>query len=194
MALWSAIALHAFRGMLGRMSKGLVGLDREEADMLVASAFLEALGRVRPARDPARIPMYVRQETWRAVMTELKRDARASHYRAGDEDDDWAAGSENDQTWDDEWLAGRPSHPPSRCVDPDTLADPASLVPIEDRLTIREPMAKSICDEDLLRAHALRGGLRRLTHCLLEDGTARQREHMYRQLIRRAQKIVARRK
>ncbi len=55
-------------------------------------------------------------------------------------------------------------------------------------------MADSVCDDDLLRAHAVRGGLRRLTQCLLEDATAREREHVYRQLLRRAQRLVARRK
>jgi hypothetical protein len=192
--LWSAIAFHAFRGMLGRLSKTLVGVKPEEADSLVACAFVEALTRVRPARDPERIALYVRQETRRVVFAALEREAPARPLGADDEEDDWTAPPPDDPESDDEAADIARAHARSRTIDPDTLADPASLVPIEDRLLVGEPSASHVSDEDLLRAHAVRGGLRRLTNCLFADAPARQREHVYRQLLRRAQQIVARRK
>ncbi len=86
--LGSAIVLHAFRGMLGKLSKGLVGIEREDADALVGWALVEALRRVRPDHDPARIAMYVRQETRRVLFAALARDARARPYALIDEDDE----------------------------------------------------------------------------------------------------------
>jgi hypothetical protein len=192
--LWSAIALHAFRGMLGRLSKTLVGIDPDEADSLVVCAFAEALTRVRPARDPARIALYVRQETRRVVFAQLERDARARPHGADDEEDEWADPPPDEPASDDESSGLATARARSRVVDPDTLADPASLVPIEDRLVVGgEPSASQVSDEDLMRAHAVRGGLRRLTNCLFEDAPLPQREHVYRQLLRRAQLLVARR-
>ncbi|MGH7297426.1 MAG: hypothetical protein ACRELB_20990 [Polyangiaceae bacterium] len=203
--LGSAIVLHAFRGMLGRLSKGLVGVERDDADALVASALVEALQRVRPARDPARIAMYVRQETRRVVFAALERDGRARWYESDDDEEEEAyvaepssdgrAGAPDDWSPDDDAPgAFGASTPRSRGVDLDRLPDPESLVPIEERIDMRRPSASRVSDEDLLRAHAIRGGLRRLTSCLFEDASAREREHVYRQLLGRAQRLVARRK
>ena len=237
--LGAAIVLHAFRGMLGKLSKGLVGIEREDADALVAWALVEALRRVRPAHDPARIAMYVRQETRRVLFAALARDARARPYALIDEDDEGEgaevqehhgtdlppveeahddrpdapdderddaeavpddedeehpAAPESEWAPDQDGLDMTAARPRWRSVDPDTLVDPASRVPIEERLDLQAATANRVCDDDLLRAHAVRGGLRRLTRCLLADASARQREHMYRQLLRRAHQLVARRK
>ena len=190
--LASAIVLHAFRGMLGRLSRGLVGVERDDAEALVACALVEALRRVRPARDPERIAMYVRQETRRVVFAALARDARARVEEPDDEDR--AAAPDEDGARDDDAPGMAQAKPRGRRVDPETIADPASRVPIEEWLDARAVTADRVSDEDLLRAHAVRGGLRRLTRCLFDDASARQREHVYRQLLRRAQRLVARRK
>lgn len=210
--LGAAIVLHALRGVLGGLAKSLVGIDRDEADALVVCALVETLPRMRRPRDPAWVVMDVRQETRRALFASLERDARARPYRTDEEEaaaeaelaglsqDDLAAAADDDlarddapSPEDDPAELGKSRHRP-RWVDLDTLVDPASLVPIEERLDAKEPTASSISDEQLLRAHAVRGGLRRLTRHLFADASARQREHEYRQLLRRAQKIVARRK
>jgi hypothetical protein len=149
------------------------------ADALVAWAMLEAMMRVRPWRDPMRIAMYLRQEMRRVLFAQLQREARARRHLAEDEEDDDEA-SEDATSYD--------------VVDPDTLADPVSLVPIEERIVVWEPTPGSVSDEDLLRAHAVRGGLRRLTRCLFEHASERHREQVYRQLLRRAQQLIARRK
>jgi hypothetical protein len=177
--LWSGIVLHAFHDMLGRLSRSLVGVERDEADALVAWALIEALMRVRPARDPDRLPMYLRQETRRVLFADMLRDARARQHRPEDEEDE-------DDARDD-----APSYP---VVGPETLADPASLVPIEERLAFREATAGHVSDEYLLRAQTVRGGLRRLTECLFEHASARHREQRYRHLLRRTRHLVLRRK
>jgi hypothetical protein len=80
----------------------------------------------------------------------------------------------------------------ARLPDPETLVDPESQDPLEDRLTFQAPTARSIPDEVLLRAHRVRGGLRRLTNHFFEDESPRTREHVYRQLWLRTQRLLAR--
>jgi hypothetical protein len=213
--LWSAIALHVFRGMLAHLLKGLRGVDdRNEAQGLVVAGLLEALMRVRPERDPDRIAMYVRQETRRVVFAAVRRDTRARQYWPAEEEeacsgDDDPSGEEpvgaeeessSEDGWDDDATFHEAPRDPlareaaSREVAPDTLADPETVVPIEDRMLFCEPMPSNIPDEVLLRAHAVRGGLRRLTHHLFADASARHREHVYRLLLRRTQRLLAHRK
>jgi hypothetical protein len=191
--LGSAIVLHAFCGMLGRLSRKLVGVDRDDAEALVACSLIEALGRIRPARDPERIAMYVRQETRRVVFAALARDARARWYAQDDDDEGCFASSDDPWALDDDTEVAAATRR-GRRVDLDSIADPASLEPIETRLDLQSPSADRVSDEDLLRAHAVRGGLRRLTRCLFEDASCREREHVYRRLLRRAQLLVVRRK
>jgi hypothetical protein len=214
-ALWSAVALHAFRGMLVHLSSKLRGVDRDDADSLVALGLLEALHRVHPERDPERIAMYVRQETRRAVFVELRREALARQYWPVEEDereessppeddaprgeDAETPGEPTDGDADDEATSDETARDPIACerawrhVDPDTLVDPESEVPIEDRLTACPATATSVPDDVLLRAHRVRGGLRRLTNHLFEDVGPRQRENFYRQLWRRTQQLLAQR-
>lgn len=207
--VWAAVVLHAFRGMLVNLSRSLVGVDdREEADARVVAGLLEALVRVRPARDPVRIPMYVRQETRRAVFGSLQRDARARQYWPADEteperrdesaDDpshDEEAGSVEDDR--DEVAVGEgPPDPLASAraalrVAPDSLVDPGTTEPLEDRVALMQPTPETVPDVYLLRAHAVRGGLRRLTDHLFEDESARERERIYRLLVRRAEKLLA---
>jgi DNA-directed RNA polymerase specialized sigma24 family protein len=201
--LWVAVVLHAFRGMLVRLSRSLVGVDdRDEADALVVVGLVEALGRVRPAHDPDRIGMYVRQETRRAVFRALRRDALARQYQEVDEDvpEEAAEPEEEEARPEDEGDdAGceEPLRDPlaleraMRRRAPDALADPESLSPFEDRLLLLRPCVDDIPDETLLRAHAVRGGLRRLTNLLFADASPRQRETLYRQVVRRTRSLLA---
>jgi hypothetical protein len=214
-ALWSAVALHAFRGMLVHLSSKLRGVDRDDADSLVALGLLEALHRVHPERDPERIAMYVRQETRRAVFVELRREALARQYWPVQEDEqeessppeDEAPRGEDAETpgepstdgeADDEATSDETGRDPlaiervSRHVDPDGLVDPESEVPFEDRMTFQPPTARAIPDEVLLRAHRVRGGLRRLTNHLFDDESPRARAQVYRRLWLRTQRLLAR--
>jgi hypothetical protein len=209
--LWPAIVMHTLRGMLGRLMKRLVDVDRDEAGALVAAALLEALGRVRLDYEPEFVVMRVWRETRRLLFAQIRRDQRARPYWPVDED----APPEQDEPSGDEaraedvasdgpdsgegWTSDEDDASPeaasaagSGWVDPDTLADPESLVPIEDRLVVWPPTASSVSDELLLRAHAVRGGLRRLTHHVFAHESARHREHLYRQLLRRTRQLVAR--
>jgi hypothetical protein len=215
--LWSALLLHAFRGMLLRLSRSLVGVDdADDADARVATGLLHALRRVRPERDPERIGMYVRQETRRAVFLALRRDSRARPYWPEEEEDeppprskatpgeDPADDVEEDarppgggSRTDDDASSDEPARDPiavarvSRCLDPDALADAESRLPLEDRMVFYRPTASGVPDEHLLRAHAVRGGLRRLTDHLFSQASAREREAVYRQLRRRTRKLLA---
>lgn len=209
--LGAAIVLHAFRGMLVHLSKSLRGIDApDEADAFVAAGLLEALKRVRPERDPDRIGMYVRQETRRTVFAALKRDARARQYSQADEEgsprcDDTQPGEEppgEDESpscaerGEDE-VSDEPLRDPlaleraSRLLGPDAVEDPETSVPLEDRMFLYGPTVDNIPDETLLRAQAVRGGLRRLTDHLFDDATARERETVYRQLVRRTERLLA---
>lgn len=235
--LWVAIAFHAFRGMLVRLSRVLVGVDRDEADAFVAAGLVEAMRRVHPDRDPDRVAMYVRQETRRAVFAALHRDARgrehweeedaeeAAEERLRDADPAPLEPTANNETFADEADADAadqeaevfadagdtsdahdgddPMDEPverdplaveraSRLVFPDALPDPESSFPLEDRLFFHHPTVDGIPDEYLLRAHAVPGGLHRLTNHLFEDASARERENVYRALVRRAQRLLAR--
>ena len=209
--LGAAIALHAFRGMLVHLSRSLQGVDdRDEADAIVATGLLEALKRVRPERDPDRMPMYVRQETRRAVFSSVRRDRRARHYQndgeegavprrteaePNDESREEEA-SQGDAGDDDAWSEEVVRDPlalerAARQLTPDAISDPESLAPLEDRLLFYRPTVEGIPDETLLLANAVRGGLRRLTNHLFGDASARERERMYRQLVRRVRELLA---
>jgi hypothetical protein len=69
--LWGALLLRAFRPMLLNVARCLRGGSRDDRDALLLMSFHEALLRVDPLRDPARIAMYVRQETRRRVFRAL---------------------------------------------------------------------------------------------------------------------------
>jgi hypothetical protein len=69
--LWGALLLRAFRRMLLNVARRLRGGSRDDRDALLLMSFHEALLRVDPLRDPARITMYVRQETRRRVFRAL---------------------------------------------------------------------------------------------------------------------------
>jgi hypothetical protein len=168
-SLWSAVVLDAFRGMLGRLARSLKGIDRQEAYALVATCFCEALRRVRPERDPDRFAMYVRQETRRVVFARLSCPPDLKPDTPSYED-------------------SRFDEPPAEEIR--KVADPLTTAPIEDRLMVWTPEAKRVSDEDLLLAHGVRGGLRRLTKHLFPNVSARNRESIYRQLLRRAQTLA----
>jgi DNA-directed RNA polymerase specialized sigma24 family protein len=213
--LWSAIALHAFRAMLFTLSRRLVGVDDgHEADALVAAGLLEALRRVRPHRDPDRTAMYVRQETRRAVFAALRRERLARQYWPEEEEEPSPDGDdtpgeeppppeetsfEDDVAFDDDAMSDMTPRDPlaresaQRRIEPDMLTDPRSVVPVEDRLAVDEPTVHNIPDAYLLRAHAVRGGLRRLAHHFFPDASAREREHVYRQLVVRTRRLLAKR-
>ncbi len=204
-----AVVLHAFRGMLVCLSRSLRGVDdHEEADALVVAGLLEALVRVRPGRDPDRIGMYVRQETRRAVFAALRREARAREDRKIDEDEAYAGESGADEPGADDSCADDardvgddagsndlPYDPLAReralaRREPDAFADPESLVPLEDRMLFISPTVDGIADETLRAAHAVRGGLRRLTNHLFERASPQERERVYRVLLRRAELLL----
>ena len=63
---------------------------------------------------------------------------------------------------------------------------------IRTRRDVRRFRPDPIPDEVLLRAHRVRGGLRRLTNHFFEDESPRTREHVYRQLWLRTQRLLAR--
>jgi hypothetical protein len=69
--LWGALLLRTFRPMLLNVARRLRGGSRDDRDALLLMSFHEALLRVDPLRDPARIAMYVRQETRRRVFRAL---------------------------------------------------------------------------------------------------------------------------
>ena len=195
--LGAAIVLHAFRGMLVRLSRSLAGVDSpDDADGIVVAGLLQALPRVRPGRDPERIGMYVRQETRRAVFAALRRDARAQAHLDVDEDTATDGESCAESADDDEGPEEAPRDPlaserAARRRGPDAVADPESLVSLEDRLLFYHPSVEAIPDETLLRAYAVRGGLRRLTHHLFEEATAIERRRVYRQLVGRTRRLLA---
>jgi hypothetical protein len=109
--------------------------------------------------------MYVRQETRRAVFAALRRDARARQDL--DEDEESAA------------------------VEIDDFADPESVAPLEERWLFYRPNVDTIPDDTLLRAHAVRGGLRRMADHLFADASPVERRRLYRQLVGRTQRLVA---
>jgi hypothetical protein len=69
--LWGALLLRAFQPMLRNVARHLRGGSRDDRDALLLMSFHEALLRVDPRKDPARIAMYVRQETRRRVFRAL---------------------------------------------------------------------------------------------------------------------------
>jgi hypothetical protein len=69
--LWGALLLRAFRPMLLNVARRLRGGSRDDRDALLLMSFHEALLRIDPLKDPARIAMYVRQETRRRVFRAL---------------------------------------------------------------------------------------------------------------------------
>jgi hypothetical protein len=196
--LWGAILLHAFHGMLVHLSRSLVGIDPDEADAQVMAGLLEGLRWVRPGCGPEHIAVSVRQETRRAVFAALRRDARAGQYRDEDEEPPHGDGESPayEEVVDDDWSDEPPRDPlalqrASRRLGLDGIADPESCVPLEERMVFHEPTVDGIPDETLLRAQAVRGGLRRLTNHVFEQTSARDRERMYRQLVRRTKQLMA---
>jgi hypothetical protein len=69
--LWGALLLRAFQPMLLNVARRLRGGSRDDRDALLLMSFHEALLRVDPLKDPARIAMYVRQETRRRIFRAL---------------------------------------------------------------------------------------------------------------------------
>jgi hypothetical protein len=69
--LWGVLLLRAFRPMLLNVARRLRGGSRDDRDALLLMSFHEALLRIDPLKDPARIAMYVRQETRRSVFRAL---------------------------------------------------------------------------------------------------------------------------
>jgi hypothetical protein len=171
-ALWSAIVLDAFRGMLGRLLRKLKGVDPEEAPSLVAAGFTEALRQVRPERNPDRLALDLRQETRRMVFRRARRGRNDAFPRPPPDED---------FSWFD---------PPPE-VDVDDIADPRSLPAVEPVLTAGALASRGVRSEHLLAAHGVRGGLRRLTEHLFPDADARERETIYRRLLRRARFLSA---
>jgi hypothetical protein len=206
-----AVLLHAFRGMLVGLSRSLVGVDSaDDADGLVVTGFIEALKRVRPERDPDRIGMYVRQETRRAVFAVLRRDARAQECfeaeeeaaptvaadRTGDPDAPDATPDDADERGDDASVDEAEWDPLAlerawRRRGPETVADDESLTPLEDRMFFLAPTVDGIPEDTLLRAHAVRGGLRRLTEHLFEDASHDERRRLFRRIVQRAERLRA---
>jgi hypothetical protein len=194
--LGAAIVLHAFRGMLVQLSRSLVGVDDpDDADGIVTAGLLEALRRVRPGRDPDRIGMYVRQETRRAVFAALRRDARARELL--DVDEESGEGEEDGLDLGDDREPEEPPRDPLaaerawRRRAPDAIADPESLAPLEDRLLFYRPSVDAIPDETLLRANAVRGGLRRLADHLFAEASPLERRRAYDQLVGRTRRLLA---
>ncbi len=190
--LGAAIVLHAFRGMLVGLSRSLVGVDdRDEADGLVVAGLLEALGRVRPERDPERIGMYVRQETRRAVFAVLRRSARTrgAPGAARGRRDPGAGGQRGPRGQRDRagqrgrdrgrrgriprgrrrrrrvvrGAAARPTRTRARLATARPRRDRRPRILRTDRRSGpgRAPTVEGILVETLLMAHAVRGGLRR---------------------------------
>lgn len=187
--LGAAIVLHAFRGMLAKLSRSLFGVDdRDEADARVTAGLLEGLKRVRPERDPDRIAMYVRQETRRAVFAALRKDGRARPRKPKDKKKNaMATGAPQKRPDGDLTALGDVE----LLDDLDAQVDPASLVPLEDRMAAQHPTLTSVSDEQILLAHGVRGGLRQLTEHVFEQADARRRRAIYQSLWRRTQKLVA---
>jgi hypothetical protein len=88
--LWSALLLRAFRPMLCKTWKKLVGAEPEERLALLLTSFQEAIGRVSPHRDPHpdRIGMYVRQATRKRVFAKLARERDWEGVTSADADPD----------------------------------------------------------------------------------------------------------
>jgi hypothetical protein len=96
--LWGALLVRAFRPMMRHLARRLLGGTADDRESSLLVSFHAATLRVDPRRDPARIAMYVAQETRRGVFRELRRER------------DWR-----------EVGFGRD---PDRCVDPATLERP----------------------------------------------------------------------
>lgn len=78
--LWSAALLLAYAPMLTRLRRRLLSsaVDRDELDLLVIEAFLEAAqGYPLEHRRPGHTALYLRQDTQRAVFKLLKLEHRA---------------------------------------------------------------------------------------------------------------------
>jgi hypothetical protein len=170
--LWSAVLLDAFRGMLVLLARELQGVERSETPALVGACFCEALARVRPERDPGRFPMYVRQETRRRVFRLLAHPERVVGVLPPEEEGWWEEPE----------------------VEVERLADPRSTRPIEDWLVVWKPRPVNVTDDDLLRAHAVRGGLRRLARLMLPRANKGRRESVYRRLLQRVERLIRRRR
>ncbi|MCC6648106.1 MAG: hypothetical protein IT374_21370 [Polyangiaceae bacterium] len=90
--LWSAALLLAYAPMLTRLRGRLLSsaVDRDELDLLVIEAFLEAAqGYPLCVRRPGHTALYLRQDTQRAVFKLLKLEHRRAEVTGelGDEDE-----------------------------------------------------------------------------------------------------------
>jgi hypothetical protein len=85
--LWSTILLHAFAPILARIRAKLHGGQADTRDSFVLASFVETIGRIRTARDPARIYMYIRQETRRGAVLLNKQESRWQPFGFGVEAD-----------------------------------------------------------------------------------------------------------
>jgi hypothetical protein len=173
-ALWSAIVLDAFRGMLGKLIRKLKGVDPEEAPSIVAEGFAEALRRVKPERDPDLFALSLRQEARRLVFRRVRRGRMDAFPKPPP-----PPKPKDKFSWFD---------PPPE-VDVDDLADPSSLPAVAPKLTTGALAARGVSSEDLLLAHGVRGGLRRLAKHLFPDADAREHDAIYRVLLRRARAL-----
>ncbi len=86
--LWVAILLRTFRPMVRHVFKKLCGGEREERLALLLVSFQEAIRRVDPVRDPARIAMYIRQATRRGVFAALGEQREWEEVGFGDDPDE----------------------------------------------------------------------------------------------------------
>jgi len=106
--LWVAILLRAFRPMIKRTFKKLVGGDREERLALLLTSFQEALRRVDPRRDPLRIGMYLRQATRSGVFADLREERDWEGVGFGTEADELPDSEAQAKALAIEWLRDTP--------------------------------------------------------------------------------------
>jgi hypothetical protein len=74
----------------------------------------------------------------------------------------------------------------------DTIPDPLTLEPLEDRLSAWTPNPDDVTDAELLRTVGRRGALRLLVASLLPRASRRHRESFYRRLLQRRRRIAQR--
>ena len=160
--LWGALLLRAFQPMLENVSRRLRGGSRDDRDAVLLMSFHEALLRIDPLRDPARIAMYVRQETRRRVFRAL-----------GDELEwqDVGFGTEADL-----------------CADPRTPPEPSLL---SRRWKASKAMCKG-APPVLLDTSVDRGALWRLVRKEHGSLSAKEQARIYRRLQKRRHRIVGR--
>jgi hypothetical protein len=160
--LWGALLLRAFQPMLLNVARHLRGGSRDDRDALLLMSFHEALLRVDPLKDPARIAMYVRQETRRRVFRAL-----------GDELEwqDIGFGTEADL-----------------CADPQSPPEPSLL---SRRWKASKAVCKG-APPSLLDTAQDRGALSCLVRKGHAELPAKEQARMYRRLQKRRHRLVGR--